>query len=161
MKCKLVLLSGCLLVFCFGCARFQSKKTPDLLEESKFLRKISESGNYTGSAYFEVYSSALNISGEDTLADIAQLQAVLNAQIHLSGHSDKTGEKTFNIVLSSLRAESAKKYLLGLGVEEEHIHMQYFGDSMPAVDEETLEAYAKNRRVDIELKIKERDTLVK
>ncbi|MCL1972332.1 MAG: OmpA family protein [Endomicrobia bacterium] len=158
MRYALTALLFITLFFSFGCARFQTKKTTDLVQGSKFINKTDSTENYTESVYFEVYSYALNISGEDALTKIAQLQAVLEREIYLSGHADKTGNKQLNVVLSRQRAESAKEYLLRLGIKEEFIHMQYFGDSVPAVDEDTLEAYAKNRRVEIELKTNKRDT---
>jgi outer membrane protein OmpA-like peptidoglycan-associated protein len=133
-----------------GCFYFKSGKD-DINTGRQSLRDIllSNHTNTVDVIYFDIYSYFIDIEDEDSLMRAARLHAISNMNVYLSGHADKTGEKKLNEELSRERVKAAKEYLLKLGMKEEHIYTEYFGDEKPALQEESLEAYAKNRRVEI------------
>ena len=113
------------------------------------LRQTVKEKGYKAAVYFDVSSSQLSVVSKDALMRSAKLQAISETQAYLTGYADKTGIPEKNLILSKERVESAKNFLLSLGVKENDIHIDYKGDENPVDDEETIEAYAKNRRVEI------------
>jgi len=70
--------------------------------------------------------------------------------LEIQGHTDSTGEESYNLVLGKRRAEGVMEYLY----KQYHIplhRMQVFsfGSSAPVGDNKTKEGRADNRRVDI------------
>jgi len=70
--------------------------------------------------------------------------------LEIQGHTDKSGEESWNLLLGKKRAEAVMEYLY----KQHHIplhRMQVisFGSSMPVGDDSTSEGRAQNRRVDI------------
>jgi len=137
-----------LLILC-GCS-YINKKNEDM-PSHPLLRDLVKAGGYFEVVYFAVDSFELNIEAEDILMRTARMQAVSKTYVYLSGHADKTGKKPSNFELSGKRVNAAKDYLIGLGVQEDNIHTEYFGDEQPAAEGDNPEAYAKNRRVEIVL----------
>jgi outer membrane protein OmpA-like peptidoglycan-associated protein len=109
---------------------------------------IKETG-YRVTVYFDVSSSDLTLFSKDALMRTAKLQAVSETNAYLTGYADKTGNSEKNLVLSRERVESAKNFLLSMGVKESNVHIDFKGDENPAAAEDTPEAYSKNRRVEI------------
>ena len=67
----------------------------------------------------------------------------------INGHTDSIYTDEFNQVLSVKRARSVMNYLIWLGVPQENITINGFGESDPVADNETKEGRAQNRRADI------------
>jgi len=70
--------------------------------------------------------------------------------LEIQGHTDSTGEESYNLVLGKKRAEAVMEYLY----KQYHIplhRMQVFsfGSSAPVSDNKTKEGRSENRRVDI------------
>jgi flagellar motor protein MotB len=133
-----------------GCSYFKTKKTNDLITVSQ-ATAILESGYYDENVYFAIDSYDIEIEARNSLMRLARIAAISKAKISLDGHADKTGEKSHNMELSQNRAGSVKQYFMSLGINEEDIKTRFFGDLKPLIDDETPEAYAKNRRVEITL----------
>ena len=72
-------------------------------------------------------------------------------QIEISGHADNTGPERYNLVLSERRAKAVVKHLTSKGVSGERITTLYFGESKPAVPNDTPEHRRKNRRVEFKI----------
>jgi outer membrane protein OmpA-like peptidoglycan-associated protein len=148
----IVVLSG-MFVFS-GCMYFMKGDKNESLTIAPLKNEIRDGGYFTV-IYFETNMHDLDIEDEDFLVRVAQIQAISERSIYLSGHADKTGEEKFNMELSNKRAQEVKNYLMGLGIEQEDINLEYFGYDRPAQDGENAEAYARNRRVEIILPEKE------
>jgi len=69
--------------------------------------------------------------------------------LFLAGHADKRGTPEYNRALGERRALSVREYLAGLGLPAAQLYTNSYGSDRPAVDGDTEEAYAKNRRVEI------------
>jgi outer membrane protein OmpA-like peptidoglycan-associated protein len=87
----------------------------------------------------------------DKLAEI--LKKYPNAKVKLSGHTDNTGSSARNDVLSQERADAVKTYLSERGVKSGQITATGYGSKQPVAENTTAEGRAKNRRVEIDVKI--------
>ncbi|MEM7470663.1 MAG: OmpA family protein [Pseudomonadota bacterium] len=98
---------------------------------------------------FETGSSQLDGAQYDTLAVLANyLIANPNRRIALVGHTDADGSLEANIALSRQRAQSARDWLLGLGVEGAQIEAEGVGYLAPVASNLTADGRTKNRRVE-------------
>ena len=67
----------------------------------------------------------------------------------IEGHTDHTGDETFNQSLSVQRSESIKNALVSLGVNGNRIQTTGMGESNPVADNGTVEGRQANRRVEV------------
>lgn len=76
------------------------------------------------------------------------LQAYPSVKTKLSAHTDSLGSEEYNLKLSQDRANAVKKALINLGIKENRISTEGFGESKPVATNETAEGRAQNRRVE-------------
>ena len=67
-------------------------------------------------------------------------------KIQIEGHCCELGTNEYNLALGDRRANSAEKYLVGLGTEKDRISTISYGEERPLDPGHTEEARAKNRR---------------
>ena len=68
--------------------------------------------------------------------------------IEIQGHTDATGEESYNLSLGEHRAESVRRYLnMKHSIPLHRIGVISYGESAPAFDNSTPEGRQKNRRV--------------
>ncbi len=88
------------------------------------------------------------------------MQELRHAQVIVSGHTDKqpfagvtSAEENLrlNMQLSKDRAAGAAQALRQRGIDQARVTTQGFGPTQPAVDKDTPQAYARNRRVVVEI----------
>jgi OOP family OmpA-OmpF porin len=82
-------------------------------------------------------------------AELMKATAGMNAEI--AGHTDASGDDTYNIWLSQWRAEAVAKYLREQGVDTARLKVTYFGESKPVDTNDTYEGRSKNRRVEFKV----------
>jgi len=70
------------------------------------------------------------------------------AKIQIEGHTCEIGTSEYNLALGERRANSAKRYLEGLGVISGRISTISYGEERPLDPDHTEEARSKNRRVE-------------
>jgi len=70
----------------------------------------------------------------------------------IEGHCDDRGTNEYNLALGDRRANSAKTYLVQLGVDSARIYTISYGEERPIVDGSNESAWAKNRRGEFKLK---------
>jgi len=75
----------------------------------------------------------------------------INAQtkVRLEGHCDERGTAEYNLALGQKRADAAKIFLEGLGINGQRISTISYGKERPLDPGHNEDAWAKNRRVDI------------
>jgi peptidoglycan-associated lipoprotein len=96
---------------------------------------------------FDYDSFALKPGAKATLDKIAS--ALLNKseiQVRIEGHCDDRGTTEYNLALGQSRAESAKKYLLQLGISSKRIFTISYGEEKPLDTAQNEEAWSMNRR---------------
>ncbi|MDX1383111.1 MAG: OmpA family protein [Thermoanaerobaculia bacterium] len=117
------------------------------LAEGKLLYEVILSSDEVS---FELESAELRDSSRVALDDFAaQLkQADENVFIEIQGHTDSSGEESFNLVLGERRAESVRRYLsMEHGIPLHRMSVISYGESAPLVDNDSRENRARNRRV--------------
>lgn len=86
------------------------------------------------------------------LSKIVQKIKGTDKKVYLSGHTDNIGNPIKNKTLSKKRAESIKNELIILGLNNDQIIVEGFGDEKPIADNATADGRQKNRRVELQMK---------
>ena len=76
------------------------------------------------------------------------LQSRPNARLVLEGNTDQRGSREYNLALGQKRAEAVRRALTLVGASDNQIEAVSFGKEKPAVEGNSEDAYAKNRRVE-------------
>ena len=71
------------------------------------------------------------------------------AQVSISGHTDRKGNAQKNIGLSQRMAANVRSYLAGRGIPDGVMTTEAFGESRPLVDTPDAVREPQNRRVEI------------
>jgi len=69
-----------------------------------------------------------------------------SANVIIEGHCDERGTSEYNLALGERRANSAKDYIVNLGVAPARLKAVSFGEEKPFADGHNEEAWAQNRR---------------
>lgn len=97
--------------------------------------------------HFDFDKYNLKPRGRETLADKAYwLKKNPTVNVYIEGHCDERGTNEYNLVLGERRANSAKTYLLSLGIAPERLGTISYGEERPVDPGSNEEAWAKNRR---------------
>ena len=98
---------------------------------------------------FESSSDILTIDSLDVLDSIASvLLKHPDIPIRIEGHTDASGTKQDNLLLSQLRANSVRDYLVDRGVSIYRLKAYGFGEGVPISDNSTPDGRADNRRIE-------------
>jgi len=73
-------------------------------------------------------------------------------QAEIAGHTDNTGQATYNMELSGKRAESVVNYLVSKGVAANRLKAKGYGAAQPVAANDTEEGRSLNRRTELILK---------
>ncbi len=97
--------------------------------------------------YFD--TDRFNIDAAD--AEALQSQALWlsrypNKLVRIEGHADERGTRDYNLALGERRANSAKNYLVSLGVAPSRLTVISYGKERPVAMGSTESAWAQNRR---------------
>jgi peptidoglycan-associated lipoprotein len=100
--------------------------------------------------HFEFDRSRITDQAAQRLRQKAQvLRQNPEMRVVIEGHCDERGSNEYNMALGQRRAQSARDYLIDLGVPEEVIvRTVSYGEERPLVDRSTEEAYSQNRRAE-------------
>ncbi len=71
-------------------------------------------------------------------------------KVRIEGNCDERGTVEYNLVLGQKRADSAKSYLVGLGVDGALLNTVSYGKERPLCKEHNEECWAKNRNAHFE-----------
>lgn len=99
---------------------------------------------------FATDSAELRSGLVDELRSVAtSLQAYPDTTVQVIGHTDNTGDASYNQGLSQRRAQSVTNVLLGQGVASYRLQTIGRGEDAPVASNLTPEGRAQNRRVEI------------
>ena len=97
--------------------------------------------------YFAFDKSNLDDMAQATLKKKAEfLKTYPDVYTTIEGNCDERGTAEYNLALGERRAESAKSFLVDMGVEAYRISTVSYGEERPACTEQTEDCWAKNRR---------------
>lgn len=126
------------------------------LEEERLLQDQQQSGQQmeamrarfmNENIYFEFDKSRLLPAAQETLRDKADwMRANPEVTAIIEGHTDERGTAEYNLALGERRAESAKAFLLDLGISSSRLTTISYGEERPIDPRSNEEAWAKNRR---------------
>jgi len=125
--------------------RYPSVATRARIDE--LLAKIED-------AYFDYDKASLRPDALKALqADSAELRDILkdypNYKLTIEGHCDERGSDEYNIALGDKRAESAKDFLVQVGIPAAQLKMVSYGKQRPVCDEHDEACWQRNRRIHI------------
>ena len=111
---------------------------------------VAEGRVATQGIYFDTASARVRPESTPTPQEIARmLRDHPDLRLRIEGHTDDTGSADANQTLSERRAEAVRAYLVGDGIAEGRLEAVGFGQSQPAVPNDTPEARQQNRRVEL------------
>ena len=116
------------------------------------LEPTSEKVTFDTDTFFDFDKSVLKPEGKqrlDTL--VSQLRSIAVEVVLAVGHTDSTGNRTYNRGLSERRAKAVATYLQAKGVPKETIFTEGKGETQPMTSNASKAGRAKNRRVEIEV----------
>lgn len=96
--------------------------------------------------YFDFDQYSLRPDARDLLkAHTGWLKNNASAQVEIEGHCDERGTGEYNLALGAKRAQTAKDYLVTLGIPAERITTVSYGKELPVCREQTEECWQQNR----------------
>lgn len=89
------------------------------------------------------------------LSILDQAASVLNnyptMTVEVAGHTDSTGEASYNLDLSKRRANSVRQYLIGRGIDGSRMQKRGYGETSPIASNATRAGRAQNRRTEFRI----------
>jgi peptidoglycan-associated lipoprotein len=103
--------------------------------------------------YFDYNESTLRWDSQEELKIKSEwMRSHPDVDIIIEGHCDERGSSAYNIALGERRAETAKNFIVDLGVEPNRIETVSFGEERPLDPRSSEEAWSKNRRAHFVIK---------
>ncbi len=97
--------------------------------------------------HFSYDSAVLDDMAQNILKDKAEwLRNNPESKALIEGHCDERGTVAYNLALGDRRAESAKRFLVSLGIDPSRLSTVSFGEERPIDTGMGEAAWAKNRR---------------
>jgi outer membrane protein OmpA-like peptidoglycan-associated protein len=72
--------------------------------------------------------------------------------VEVRGHTDERGDDAYNLDLSDRRAAAVVTYLIGKGIDADRLTSTGYGETMPLDPSHNEAAWAKNRRVEFQIR---------
>ena len=96
--------------------------------------------------YFNFDRSDITNKGVVVLKHKAEWLDGNTSKVQIAGHCDDRGSNAYNMALGQRRANAAKRYISGLGIDSGRISTVSYGEEKPADTGQNQNAWAKNRR---------------
>jgi peptidoglycan-associated lipoprotein len=97
--------------------------------------------------HFDFDRSLLTPAAQDNLMrKAAWLRANPKATVTVEGHADERGTNEYNLALGDRRADSAKAFLMDLGIAASRLTTISYGEERPLCTQQNEGCWAKNRR---------------
>jgi peptidoglycan-associated lipoprotein len=99
--------------------------------------------------YFEFDQATISDEAKATLDHkVAMLMANPDLKLRIEGNADERGSEEYNLALGMRRAEAARQYIAGFGIDASRLASMSNGEDKPADPGHDESAWAKNRRDD-------------
>lgn len=114
---------------------------------SEYLENQAKEAGALKIVYFDFDKSNLTPLSKEKLDKTSDwLSKNPDANLRVEGHCDERGTSEYNLALGERRANSAKKYLVNLGIAPEKISTISYGEEKSADPGHNEDAWSKNRR---------------
>jgi peptidoglycan-associated lipoprotein len=124
--------------------RVTSEELSTNIEEAN---RQAQTRGYIKDAYFGYDEAALGADAQAALTDSANwLKQHRDFNLLIEGHCDERGTEQYNLALGDRRANTAKQFLMTLGVDAARIRTVSYGEERPFDPGHDESAWAKNRR---------------
>ena len=136
----------------------------EVLGDRADVRIVGDRFVFQSEVLFPVGSAELSERGSGEIRDLARvlrdisgrIPAEVNWLLRVDGHADRspirgTGRFATNWELSSARAIAVAQLLIGEGLPRSRVAAAAFGENQPLDDRDTVEAFARNRRIELRL----------
>ena len=118
---------------------------PDENEQKKL-------NQYAKTILFDTGKSTIKFESAEVLNQILNvLKKYPNSRFRIEGHTDSTGKRAKNMILSQNRADAVKVYLIQGGIDAGRLESQGFGPEKPIASNKNKKGRELNRRVEINL----------
>ncbi len=130
----------------------------EVLENRAGIQVVGDRFVFQSEVLFPVGSYELTAAGREQIGSLAQVVLQIASEIpkdinwvlRVDGHSDRSPVRgSTNWELSSSRAITVVKYLIAQGLPAERLAATAFAEFQPLTDEDTPEARARNRRIEL------------
>ena len=107
---------------------------------------------YAKTILFDTGKASIKFQSAEVLNQIINvLKKYPNSRFRIEGHTDSTGKKAKNMILSQNRADAVKVYLIQGGIDAGRLESQGFGPEKPIASNKNKKGRELNRRVEINL----------
>lgn len=101
--------------------------------------------------YFDLDKSVITAEAEKTLREnLEWFRQNPGRKVMIQGNCDPRAPGEYNLVLGQRRADAAKKYLAGLGVDAALLATVSYGNERPSCEAKDESCWTKERRVDFQ-----------
>jgi peptidoglycan-associated lipoprotein len=120
------------------------------VEEAKPDERALRAGRFEGeSVYFDFDKSFIKPEYRSVLEEKGRfLKDYRDIHVRIEGNCDERGTNEYNLALGERRSNSAKDFLVSLGVSPDRIETMSYGEERPRLLGHNEEAWAQNRRDD-------------
>ena len=118
------------------------------------LNRWAQNKGYIRDAFFNYDEATLDDAAQSALSNSANwLKSKDGAGYNLliEGHCDERGTEQYNLALGDRRANTAKDYLVTLGIDAGRIRTVSYGEERPFEEGHDESSYAQNRRAHLVL----------
>jgi peptidoglycan-associated lipoprotein len=130
----------------------QTQTTPTVTVEAlptdvEELNRVATQRGYLQDAFYNYDEATLSPDAQSALTSSATwLKKNPQYNLLIEGHCDERGTEQYNLALGDRRANSAKEYIVALGVDSGRIRTVSYGEERPFDPAHDDAAWAKNRR---------------
>jgi outer membrane protein OmpA-like peptidoglycan-associated protein len=120
------------------------------INEKILLKKARKSYTAVMNVYFGLDSDVPN-----TFEDMQYVEMLMKGtpslKLEISGHTDNSGPREYNLDLSQRRANAVKKYLVDSGISGDRVIAKGYGEDQPVADNENRQGRRLNRRTEFKI----------
>jgi peptidoglycan-associated lipoprotein len=98
--------------------------------------------------YFDFDKSNIRADQRNRLEKNASMLKQSKYRLRVEGNCDERGTSEYNMALGERRAQSAKKYLINLGIHKDRLHTISYGEEKALLHGHDEYSWAQNRRDD-------------
>ncbi len=107
------------------------------------------STNGLATVYFDYDQAFIRSDAASALQNNANyLRKNASTSVTIEGHCDERGTNEYNLALGQRRAQSAKDYIVNLGIGDNRMRTVSYGEEKPACYESGESCWSRNRRAD-------------